>query len=503
MVLKLHTLLKAVRRSLLLFSLLFLSLAVPLLAQPLAERVKEHRLSNGLKVLLVERHQAPIVALQIMFKAGGVNEHTGITGAAHMFEHMLFKGTKTLGTRDYARERLVLEKIDRLAEAIQQERRKGKAADPAKLRQLTKALEEAQAEARRYLVPDEIGKIYAQNGAVGFNAFTSKDYTQYVVNLPANRIELWMAIESDRLRNPVLREFYSERDVVLEERRRSYEVRPIGRLFEHFMATAFQAHPYRLPTIGWKSDIENLSKKVVEKFFRTYYIPNNAVIAIVGDIDPPGLLPKLERYFGSIPAGPPPPPVLTREPEQQGERRIEVLFDANPQLLIGYHKPAIWEEDDYVFDVISDLLSSGRTARLYRELVQKRGIAQFVSTFTVPGARYPNLFTIRAAPRQPHTVEELEAAIYTEIDRLKKEAVTPRELQKVLNRLDAQLLRSLDSNSGLARQLLYYEATAGTWRYLLTLREKIAQVTPDDILRVARTYLVKQNRTVAILHRGE
>ncbi len=472
-------------------------------AQNLADQVIEHRLSNGLKVLLVERHRAPIVALQIMFKVGGVDEHAGITGAAHMFEHMLFKGTKNLGTHNYEEEEQVLKRVEHLMQALLEERQKGREADPEKLKQLEAQFQEAQAEAKRYVIPNEIGEIYAKNGAVGFNAFTAKDYTQYVVNLPANRIELWMMLESDRLANPVLREFYSERDVVLEERRRGYEIRPTGRLFEAFMAAAFIAHPYRLPTIGWKSDIENLTKTEVERFFQTYYVPNNAVIAIVGDIDPPAVLSMLERYFGSILAGPVPPPVKTVEPPQQGERRIQVLFDANPEILIGFHKPGIWERDDYVFDVIIDLLSSGRTSRFYRTLVQEKGVAQFAAAFTAPGSRYPNLFMIRAAPRQPYTVEQLEQEIYAELDRLKEEPVTERELQKILNRLDAQFVRGLDSNSGLARQLLAYEATAGTWRYLLTLREQIAQVTPEDIMRVAKTYLVESNRTVAILRRGE
>jgi predicted Zn-dependent peptidase len=320
------------------------------------------------------------------------------------------------------------------------------------------------------------------------------------VSLPANRLELWAAIESDRMAHSVLREFYKEKNVVLEERRLRYENAPGGRLYEAFLSAAFSAHPYGMPVIGWTSDLEALSRSQAEIFFQTYYGPGNAVIAIVGDIDPAATIRLIERYFGRTPPQVPPPPVVTVEPEQAGERRAEVEFDAEPSVLIGYHTPSLDHPDDAVFDVMESLLSDGRSSRLYRTLVKEKQLAVNVSASTaVPGARYPNLFMIQGAPRAPHTTMELETAVYAELDRLKNEPVPSHELQKVLNNLDADLVRSLDSNSGLASQLSYFQAIAGTWRYLLDNRNRIARVTPEDLSRVARQYFVKRNRVVATL----
>jgi len=466
----------------------------------LAERVVEHRLPNGLHLLMVERHQTPVVSCTIAYKVGGVNERPGITGVAHLYEHLAFKGTRSLGTKDYRRESVILQQMDRAWSGLRKERNKGPNADRDKLAAHQKRLQDLERESEKYVIPNEIGQIYEQNGAVGLNATTGKDLTRYVVSLPANRLELWAAIESDRMAHAVLREFYKEKNVVLEERRLRYENSPSGRLYEAFLSAAFSAHPYGMPVIGWTSDLEALSRAQTEAFFRTYYGPGNAVIAIVGDIDPPETIRLVERYFGTIPAQPPPPAVVTIEPGQAGERRVEVEFEAEPAVLIGYHRPALDHPDDAVFDVIDSLLSGGRSSRLYKTLVTEKQLAVNASTSTgVPGARYPNLFMIQATPRAPHTPGELETAIDAELDRLKTDPAQPRELQKVLNNLDADLIRSLDSNSGLASQLSYFQAVAGTWRYLLENRERIARVTAEDVSRVARQYFVKGNRVVATL----
>jgi predicted Zn-dependent peptidase len=350
------------------------------------------------------------------------------------------------------------------------------------------------------VVGNELAMLYQRHGGVGLNASTGKDVTRYTVSLPANRLPLWAAVESDRMANPVLREFYKERDVVLEERRLRTDDSPAGLLYEVFTAAAFQAHPYGFPTIGWASDIQSLTPAVTEQFFRTYYGPANAVIAIVGDINPPEVLELLGRTFGKVPPASPPPPIVTVEPPQRGERRVEVEFDAEPTLLIGYHKPAMGHADDYVFDVIDSILSEGQTSRLYRRLVRDKRVAMSVDTQTgFPGAQAPNLFVIGAVPLAPHTADEVEEAITQELERLKTEPVTQEELQKVLNNLDAELLRSLRSNSGLASQLAFFQTIAKDWRYLLAARDRIAKVTPKDIQRVASQYLVKSNRTVAVL----
>jgi predicted Zn-dependent peptidase len=475
-------------------------------APSLAERVIEHKLANGLTVLLVERHQSPVLSINVTFGVGGVNEHNGATGLAHLYEHMAFKGTRTLGTQDYEREKPLLEEMNRLNAAIDKLRDELRASgqeDSPALQQLKQAFKEAQEKAGALVVGNEMALLYQRHGAVGLNASTGKDVTRYVVSLPANRLPLWAAVESDRMASPVLREFYKERAVVMEERRLRTEDSPNGLLYEAFAAAAFQAHPYGFPTIGWGSDIQALTPAATTEFFRTYYGPANAVIAIVGDINPPEVIALIERTFGTIPGTPPPPPVVTVEPPQRGERRVEVEFDAEPVLLIGYHKPALGHPDDFVFDVLDSVLSEGVTSRLYKRLVREKKLAASVGTDSgFPGISAPNLFVISATPLAPHTTRELEEAIDLELDRLKTDPVSSKELEKVLNTLDAALVRSLRSNSGLASQLAFFQVVAKDWRYILRARDRIAAVTPTDIQRVAARYLVKSNRTVATLVRA-
>jgi len=223
-------------------------------------------------------------------------------------------------------------------------------------------------------------------------------------------------------------------------------------------------------------------------------------VAIVGDIDPKEVMVLLEQTFGKIPASPAPPPILTQEPLQRGERRVEVEFDAEPSLAIGYHKPALGSADDFVFDVIDSVLSDGMTSRLYTALVKEKRIAASVmSDPNYPGVRAPNLFVIAATPLAPHTTAEVEAAVLAEVERLKTEPVSARELEKVLNNLDADLVRSLRSNSGLASQLSFYQTVAGDWRYIVNARDRMAAVTPADVQRVAAQYLTKSNRTIGVL----
>ncbi len=471
----------------------------------LAERVIEHKLVNGLTLLMVERHQTPVVSINVTFGVGGIDEVNGITGVAHLYEHMAFKGTKTIGTKDFAQEQPLLAELDRLNGEIERERRKlraeGRDTSP-ELAAKRDQFKQAQDRADAFVVGNEMALLYQRHGGVGLNASTGKDVTRYTVSLPSNRLPLWAAIEADRLARPVLREFYKERAVVMEERRLRTDDSPNGLLYEAFAAAAFEAHPYGFPTIGWASDIQSLTPAETETFFRTYYGPANAVIAIVGDIDPKEVIALVERTFGAVPGAPPPPSVVTVEPPQKGERRVDVEFDAEPILILGYHKPSLESPDDVVFDVIDSVLSEGVTSRLYRRLVREKRLAAGISTdSSFPGVRDPNLFVVSATPLAPHTTAEIEAAIYEELERLKTEPVTAQELQRVLNNLDAGMVRSLRSNGGLASQLAYYQTVARDWRYVLKARERIAAVTPADIQRVARHYLVKTNRTVATLVR--
>ena len=471
----------------------------------LAERVREHRLKNGMVVLVVERHQAPIVSINMVYRVGSVDEQGGLTGLAHFFEHMAFKGTRALGTLDYEKEQPILEEMEEVDAALRREVESGAEADPDRrdrIERLRQRFEKLEGEADGFVVSNEIGEIYDRHGAVGFNAGTGKDYTSYTVSLPANRLPLWAAIESDRMANTVLREFYKERNVVLEERRLRVDTRPSGKLYEAFLSTAFQAHPYRHPVIGWESDVASLTPSQAREFFATYYVPQNAVLAMVGDIQPKKIFRLVEKAFGQFPRQPSSRPNMTTEPVQNGERRVEVEFEANPRVMIGYQMPGIEHEDTFVLDVIDTILSTGRSSRLHTRLVKEKQVAISVSTSTnVPGGRYPGLFMISAVPRLPHTSAGVEEAVYLELDRLKKEPVGERELQRVLNQLDAYLIRSLSSNSGLARQLAYFETVAGDWRYLLRARERTAQITSEDVMRVARKYFTKRNRTVATLVR--
>jgi predicted Zn-dependent peptidase len=469
----------------------------------LEEKVREHTLKNGMKLLLVERHTSPTVSAWIRFKVGSVDERSDERGIAHLLEHMLFKGTKTLGTVDYAKEKPLLDGIEAAAQSLMAEKLKRSAADPKRVEELSRTIARLESEASKYAVKNEVSEIYSRNGGVNYNAFTSKDTTAYMVSLPSNKLELWAVIESDRLRNAVLREFYTERSVVMEERRRTYDTNPDGKLWESFLAAAFVAHPFGQPIIGWMSDIENLSRTKAESFLHRYYAPANAVVAIVGDIDTKKTIDLVEKYFGSLPPGVPVPPVAVDEPRQLGERRIEITDDAEPQLLIGFHKPTLPEKDDYVFDVITMLLADGRTSRLYRRLVVEQQLATDVSAFSAPGSRYPNLFIIQATPRSPHTVREVEEAVYAELERLKTEPVAPRELEQILNKLEADEILAMNSNDGLTSRLTEYEAIAGSWRYITEHRQKVARLTPADVSETARTYLVRENRTVASIKKRE
>jgi predicted Zn-dependent peptidase len=488
-----------IRNMMLAAMLLMVVTVMPLQAAGMEDKVVEHCFTNGLKLLMVERHTSPTVSAWIRFKVGSAYERSDERGIAHLLEHMLFKGTKTLGTRDYAAEAPLLENIEQAAQLMLAEEAKGTKADKARLESLQKNLARLEKQAEQYVIKDEFFDLYARNGGSGYNAFTSRDGTTYLISLPANKLELWAAIESDRMRNPVLREFYTERSVVMEERRRSYDAEPSAKLWETFIAAAYQAHPYGQPTIGWTSDIKQLSRTKAESFLKRYYAPNNAVIAVVGAIKPAEVIRLVERYFGDIRPGIPVPEVTTREESQQGERRVEIIGDAEPELVIGFHKTAMGTDDDIVFDVIASILGEGRTSQLYRSLVLKKQLASQVSVFDAPGNRYPNLFVLYASPRAPHSAAEVEHALLAELERLKKEPVSQRKLQQIMNQLEYEEARRMGTNGGLARNLTEYEAIAGSWRYLATYRARVAQVTPAAIQRVAQQYFTRENRIVGTL----
>jgi predicted Zn-dependent peptidase len=334
------------------------------------------------------------------------------------------------------------------------------------------------------------------------NASTGQDVTTYQVSLPSNKIELWARIESDRLMNPVFREFYTERDVVMEERRQRVETDPDGKLYEQFLSTAFRVHPYRRPVLGWTQDMTYLSPGSVREIFEKYKAPGSIVIAIVGDIDPPATLKLVERYFGSITGVKEKASVIPAEPIQTEERRVTVAFDANPRLLIGYHKPTAPAYDDYVLDVLETILTKVRTSRLYNLLVTEMGIAKSISASNgIPGTRYSNLFTISAEPRFPHTNSQLEEVIIRELEKMKSEPVSAADLTKAKNQITMGYIKNLDSNSEIASVLSYYEVLLGDYKYFANYLNVIDQVSINDIQKAVKLYFDQNNRTIAELNK--
>lgn len=468
------------------------------------KRVQEHVLKNGLRLLILERHEVPVVSFVTQCNVGAVDEHVGMTGVAHIFEHMAFKGSREIGVTDAAAEASALDKLDAAFQALNAERAKGERASKEKLEELQAAFERLEKDALQYVVNNEYSVIIEENGGSGLNASTSSDTTQYFVSFPSNRLELWFHLEADRFKEPVLREFYKEKGVVMEERRMRTESNPIGKLLEEFTAVAFKAHSYGYPVIGHAADIATLTRGEAADFFRKYYVPNNITIAIVGDVDAKQGIALAEKYFGAFPAGPRYEPVETVEPEQQGEKRAEVESPAQPIVGIGWHKPAATHPDDAVYDVISDLLSSGRTSRIYANLVKGKQIALQAGAFGgYPGAKYPNLFIVYGLPSVGHTADDLEKALLEEVEKLKKEPVSEAELARVKLRARASLIRGMNSNRGLAMQLCSAQTILGDWRDAFRQLRRIEAVTAADVERVAKQTFKKKNRTVATIVKPE
>lgn len=450
------------------------------------QRVQKFTLKNGLRVLVMERPESQTVSFAIYIRTGGLDDESGKSGLAHMFEHMLFKGTKTIGTKNYAKEAPLLDAVDR-AEA---------AGDSKKIEELNKQHE-------LLLEPEEYWRIYERAGGQNLNASTGNDFTNYTVSLPKNQLKLWFAMEGDRLRNPVLREFYKERSVVLEERRMRIDTSPQGKMWEAFLAAAFMAHPYSRPIVGWESDISRVTRQDAVEFFKRHYDISRLVVSIVGGIKAEEIQALCNENFGSIVSQlSQSTTTIPVEPPQEGERRVHVEFDAEPSLLIGYHRPDMRSPDEPALNVLDNILSSGRTSRFNRSIVEKKRVGVGVwSSASFPGERDPNLFVMGGAPLAPHTTQELEKAILDEIDLIKKSGPTPMELEKVKNTLESSVIRGLASNEGLAGQLAYHESVAGDWKFLLNLIQGIRTVTAADVQRVAQTYLTESNRTVAVLMR--
>lgn len=490
------------RLSSLLILLLWIT-AASLFAQDLAsfeKRVTVQKLPNGLTVVLCRRPEAPVFSFNLFVDAGSAQDPKSQTGIAHMMEHMAFKGTPTIGTKDWPKEKVTLAKVEDAYAAYEREKNKRIGRDPKKLAQLEDSWKKAIADANQYVVPNEFGKIVEREGGAGMNANTAEDETQYFYSMPINRLQLWAFLESDRLSHPVMREFYKERDVVMEERRMRTDSNPIGRLLEQFQGTAFNASPYHRPTIGFQDDLENFSATDAENFYHRYYVPSNMVLAVVGDVDPATALPIIDKYFGRIPSGPKPSEFATAEPPQNSERRVLIHDPSQPIYIEGYHRPDYRDPDDAVYDAIEDILSNGRTSRLFRSMVRDKKIAAQAGGFSgLPGSKYPHLFAFYGVPLPGRSPDEMKTAIHEEIERLKTQYVTDEELEMTKTRAKASLIRSLDSNSGLAGMLSIEQARYGDWRELFREVDRIEKVTKEDIKRVANKTFNANNRTVGIL----
>jgi zinc protease len=409
------------------------------------DRVHETLLPNGLKVILLETHKAPVVTFQVWYRVGSRDESWGKTGLSHLLEHMMFKGTKTRG-------------------------------------------------------PEQFSHIIQQNGG-NDNAFTSYDYTGYFTNISADRFDVPLMLEADRMANLLLREedFTTERMVVIEERRLRTEDNPQAYLAEQLEAAAFQVQPYHWPIVGWMTDLEKLTLADMKEHYRTFYVPANAFIVVVGDFERTDMLHRIEAAFGSIPAGKAPEKKRFLEATQTGERRITVRREAmQPSIIMAYHVPSLEHPDSYVLEVIEALLSSGKSSRLYRSLVREQRLVLSAESENSFLSVDPRLFYLSAEPLPGKTIEEVEEALEEEIERLKTMPADALELEKVINQMEAEFIYGQDSVFYQAMLIARYEI-ASRWPKIDDYIPSIRKISPEDIMRVSRKYFTPDNRTTGVL----
>lgn len=474
--------------------------------------VQEVVLENGLRLLMVPRKGDPNIAAGWIARVGSVNERPGITGLSHLFEHMMFKGTHSVGTRDINANLALLKEMDAVRAQIRAEEqtlirraRLGEIADArdpsarsARHTELLAKFAELTKREKDLMVKDEFDRIYTTSGASGMNAGTSNDFTVYFINVPANKLELWAWMESDRLMNPVFREFYSERDVVHEERRLRTDSTPTGKFDEEYEAMFWQSSPYATPVVGWSSDLEGITREEALEFFNTNYAPNNLTACLVGDFDPAQATALVRKYFGRLPRGArDPEPVRTQEIPQLAEKRMTAFAETNPQVRARFHTVAEGHKDDFALNVLADILN-GRTGRLYKSLVLQQSVANDARAGQ-DGRKYEGYFELSGTAKPGKTPEQVEAALYEEIKRLQREPVPEQELQKVKNQNVAGDLRRLQSNFAIMVQLLIRDANRG-YQTINSDPARVQAVTSADIQRVANTYFKPENRTVAVYY---
>jgi len=467
-------------------------------------QVQEFTLDNGVHFLVLENHDVPVFSFRTFVNVGSSNEVRGITGLSHILEHMAFKGTSEIGTKDIKKERKAMEAEDAAFAALKAERLKGEAADPAKLEELEAAFTAAKDAAREFVVTNEFGQIIENNGGQGLNAYTNNDVTVYHYNLPSNRLELWAYLEGARMADPVLREFYTEKDgPVTEERRMRTDNNPIGRMIEQFENLMFMANGYHHSTIGYMSDLENISRADCRRYYDENYVGSNFVVSVVGDVNLDDVRTYAEKYFSDIPRGDP-EPVETFEPKQLGEKRMVLKDPSQPVYVAGWHIENVRHPDWPTYQVIADVLGQGRTSRLYKSLVKEQGIAVQAASFAgFPGQKFQTGLLVFGIPVKGKTGLEIEEAVLAEVDKLKAEGITAEELEAVKQRARADFIRGLRGNAGMASQLAWYQTYTGDWRNLFREVEAIEGVTLEDVKRVAGEIFVETNRTVGIIETEE
>ncbi|PSR19494.1 peptidase M16 [filamentous cyanobacterium CCP3] len=462
-----------------------------------AEAVTEFTLDNGMKFIVLERHQAPVVSFMIHANVGAVDEADGKTGVAHYLEHLAFKGTSRIGTRDFAAEQAIFTQLDQVFEDFLAAQAAGNTVQAAELEAKLIAL---QKEAASFVEQNQYGQIVQQAGGVGLNATTSADETRYFYSLPANKLELWMSLESERFLDPVFREFYEEKDVILEERRMRVDNSPIGTMIERFLEESFVNHPYRRPVIGYQDDLFVATRDDIQTFYDTYYGPANLTVAIVGDVEPAEVQRLAEVYFGRYTARAVPPEPTINEPPQTAPKEFSLALPSEPWYLEGYHRPSLNHPDHVIYGMIESLLVGGRTSRLYETVVDEAQVALDIGSLNgFPGDRYDNIFLIYGLTAPGHTPEEIGSLFTQELERLKQGPVSPEELDRVKTQARAGLLRALDSNSGMASLLAEYQAKTGNWRNIFNNIRTIEAVSAADIQRVAQSLFRPESRTVGKL----
>lgn len=410
-----------------------------------ASEVREYTLENGLKVILIEEHKAPVVTFQVWYRVGAKDEPAGKSGLSHLLEHMMFKGTPKYG-------------------------------------------------------PSVLSRTVQKNGGTD-NAYTTKDYTVYFAMLSSDRVSLAVELEADRMQNLTLdpKETASEKSVVMEERRLRYEDDPQNALFEEVMAAAYKVHPYQRPVIGWMSDLQNIEREALFKYYKTYYAPGNAVIVVAGDIDGEEMMKQIRAAFDAVPRGPEFESVMSREPDQQGERRVILKREAElPYVLMAYHTPSFPDEDSYALEVLNGILSGGKSARLYQSMVYDKKIALAADADYSGFSKNPYVFFLAATAAPGKDIKDVESALLLEIEKIQEIPPSEREVQKAKNQIESSFIMGQDSIFVQAMKYGTFEMLGG-WKLIDAYVEGIRNVTPEDVMKAAKKYFHEENRTVGIL----